>query len=73
MSIGRDQVSIRRRTFDAQDSLNINNPFDGVEMMKVKRRSFQRYETEDGEEFFLEVGKEESVWDLPSDGEVVPG
>merc|ERR1711968_404094 len=27
MSIGRDQVSIRRRTFDAQDSLNIDNPF----------------------------------------------
>ena len=30
-----------------------------------------KHETEDGEEFFLEVGKEESV--LSSDGEVVPG
>ena len=43
-------------------------------MMKAKKkRFFERYETEDGEEFFLEVGKDESVWDLPSDGEVVPG
>jgi hypothetical protein len=108
MSIGRDQVSIHRRTFDANDSRNIkidnpldvdandsrsmkidnpldvdandsrnmkiDNPLDGVEMMKAKKkRFFVRYETEDGEEFFLEVGKDESVWDLPSDGEVVPG
>ena len=92
MSIGRDQVSIHRRTFDANDSRNIkidnpldvdandsrsmkiDNPLDGVEMMKAKKkRFFERYETEDGEEFFLEVGKDESVWDLPSDGEVVPG
>ena len=74
MSIGRDQVSIHRRTFDANDSRNIDNPLDGVEMMKAKKkRFFERYETEDGEEFFVEVGKDESVWDLPSDGEVVPG
>lgn len=37
----------------------------------VRRRSFERYETEDGEAFFVEVGTEESVWDLPADGEVV--
>merc|ERR1711988_861953 len=93
MSIGRDQVSIRRRTFDAQDARNIDNPFEGangtdvqganpmVEMVDrlkilkkvkaVKKRSFERYETDDGEQFFVEVGTEESVWDLPSDGKVV--
>eukprot|EP00946_MAST-07B_sp_MAST-7B-sp1_P004566 g4566.t1 len=37
----------------------------------VKSRSFERYETDDGEEFFVEVGTGESVWDLPSDGKVV--
>ena len=71
VSIGRDQVSIRRRTFDANDSRNIDNPLDRVEMIKAKKkRSFERYETEDGEEYFLEIGKEEGVWKLPSDGEV---
>ena len=39
----------------------------------VKRRSFERYHTDDGEQFFVEVGTDESVWDLPSDGRVVPG
>ena len=39
----------------------------------VKRRSFERYHTDDGEQFFVEVGTEESVWDLPTDGRVVPG
>ena len=34
-------------------------------------RSFERYETDDGDEFFVEVGTEESVWDLPEDGKVV--
>ena len=92
MSIGRDQVSIRRRTFDAQDGRNIDNPFgtngtdvqganpviemvDRLKILKkvkaVKRRSFERYETEDGDEFFVELGTEESVWDLPEDGKVV--
>ena len=33
------------------------------------RRKFERYETEDGEVFFVEEGTEESVWDLPEDGE----
>ena len=37
----------------------------------VKRRSFERYYTDDGEQFFVEVGTEESVWDLPADGKVV--
>ena len=72
----KNQVSIHSRTLDAKDSCNIaiDNPLDGVEMMEAKKkRFFERYETEDGEEFFLEVGKDESVWDLPSDGEVVPG
>ena len=95
MRIGRDQASIRRRTFDAQDGRNMDNPFDGamgtdaqggnpvIEMVDrlkilrkvkaVKRRSFERYHTDDGEQFFLEVGTDESVWDLPSDGKVVPG
>ena len=93
MSIGRDQVSIRRRTFDTQDSRNTDNPFDGaigtdvqganpvmemVDRLKilkkvkaVKRRSFERHHTDDGEQFFVEVGTDESVWDLPSDGKVV--
>ena len=31
MDDGIDQVSIRRRTFEAQDSRNINNPFEGIE------------------------------------------
>ena len=95
MSIGRDQESIRRRTFDAQDSRNMDNPFSGamgtdvqganpaIEMVDrvknlkkvkaVKRRSFERYHTDDGEQFFVEVGTDESVCDLPSDGRVVPG
>ena len=91
MSIGRDQASIRRRTFDAEDGLNIDNPFgatgketnpvvemvDRLKILKkvkaVKRRSFERYYTDDGEQFFVEVGTEESVWDLPADGKVVPG
>ena len=40
MSIGRDQVSIRRRTFDAQDSRNIDNPFGatGTEFRKSSGR-----------------------------------
>ena len=36
-----------------------------------KRRRFERYTTEDGEIFFVDVDTEESVWDLPSDGEEV--
>ena len=36
------------------------------------RRTFERYETEDGEVFFVEEGTEESVWDLPEDGEETP-
>ena len=36
-----------------------------------KRRKFERYETEDGEVFFVDVDTEESVWDLPSDGEEI--
>ena len=64
----KDQGSLRRRTFDANNNSYIDNPFDGVEMAK---RRFQRYETEDGEEYFCEVGKEESVWRLPLDGELV--
>ena len=45
-----------------------------VEMRQIVKRdvrSFERYETEDGEEFFVELGTEESVWDLPEDGKVV--
>ena len=30
MSLGRDQASIRRRTFDAQGSRTVANPFSGV-------------------------------------------
>ena len=80
--IGKDQKSIRRRTFDAQDSRNVDNPVGAtgteanpvVEMRQIIKRamrSFERYETEDGEEFFVEVGTGESVWDLPADGKVV--
>ena len=36
-----------------------------------KRRRFERYTTKDGEIFFVDVDTEESVWDLPSDGEEV--
>ena len=36
------------------------------------RRTFERYETEDGDVFFVEEGTEESVWDLPEDGEEAP-
>ena len=93
---GTEQVNIHRRTFDAQNSCNIDNPFranplgtngtdvqganpmvelvDRLNILKkvkaVKRRSFERYHTDDGEEFFVEVGTDESVWDLPSDGKV---
>ena len=79
----RDQKSIRSRTFDAEDSRNVDNTVGAtgreanpvVEMRqilkKVAVRSFERYETEDGEEFFVEVGTGESVWDLPEDGKVV--
>ena len=91
MVIGRDQASISRRTFDARDSRNVDNPLgatgkeantvvemvDRLKILKkvkaVKRRSFERYHTDDGEQFFVEVGTEESVWDLPADGKVVPG
>ena len=72
-----DQKSIRTRTFGAQDSLNVDNPFDraigtdfqeatnpAVEMVyrSSNLRKFERYETEDGKE---------SVLNLPEDGEVV--
>ena len=81
-SLARDQKSIRRRTFDAQDSRNVDNPFEGIDteanpvvemrqIVKRAMRSFERYETEDGDEFFVEIGTEESVWDLPEDGKVV--
>ena len=36
-----------------------------------KRRRFERYTPEDGEIVFVDVDTEESVWDLPSDGEEV--
>ena len=58
-----------------------DNPLEGVEMAVCadtavpdtrKRRKFERYETEDGEVFFVDVDTEESVWDLPSDGEEAP-
>ena len=58
------------------------NPLEGIEMAALDaaepamepaaepaRRKFERYETEDGEVFFVEEGTEESVWDLPEDGE----
>ena len=72
-----DQKSIRTRTFGAQDSRNVDNPFDraigtdvqeatnpAVEMVyrSSNLRKFERYETEDGKE---------SVLNLPEDGEVV--
>ena len=49
---------------------------EGIEMAEFDAieppgRKFERYETEDGEEFFVEVGTEESVWDLPAGGEVI--
>eukprot|EP00946_MAST-07B_sp_MAST-7B-sp1_P002593 g2593.t1 len=58
------------------------NPLEGIEMKQIanteepsistrKMRRFKRYETEEGEIFFVEEGTEESVWDLPEDGEEV--
>ena len=32
---------------------------------------FTRYETGDGEEYFVEVGTETAVWELPPGGKVV--
>ena len=64
-----------------------DNPLEGIELARTtnaaaapaaapaadhpKRRRFERYTTEDGEIFFVDVDTEESVWDLPSDGEEV--
>jgi hypothetical protein len=45
----------------------------GIELVSSSpRRRFVRHETEDGEEYFVEVGGE-SVWELPTDAELVVG
>ena len=82
MCIRDRQTRIRRNTVDVDDGTveHRDNPLEGVEMAVCadtavpdtrKRRKFERYETEDGEVFFVDVDTEESVWDLPSDGEEV--
>ena len=79
----RRQTRIRRNTVDVDNGTveHRDNPLEGVEMAVCadaavpdtrKRRKFERYETEDGEVFFVDVDTEESVWDLPSDGEEAP-
>ena len=73
----RRQARVRANTTDVTDGTveHLDNPVEGVEMAALgaepSRRKFERYETEDGEEFFVQVGTEESVWYLPEDGEVV--
>ena len=46
---------------DAEDAL----PSEGS-----RRRQFVRYETEDNQEYFAEVGTHAVVWTLPQDGEL---
>ena len=74
----RRQTRIRRKTVDVTDGTveHRDNPVVGIEMTAfadaepdMPRRKFERYETEDGETYFVEEGTEESVWDLPEDGE----
>ena len=78
----RRQARVRANTVDVDDGTveHLDNPLEGIEMTVCadaavpdtpKRRKFKRYETEDGEFFFVDVDTEESVWDLPSDGEEV--
>ena len=80
--IRRDTVDVNDGTVEHRD-----NPLEGIEMaalgaepaieptvefaVEPSRRKFERYETEDGEEFFVQVGTQESVWDLPAGGEVI--
>ena len=82
----RRQTRIRRKTVEVNDGTveHRDNPVEGIEMaalgaepaaepaIEPARRKFERYETEDGEVFFVEEGTEESVWDLPEDGEETP-
>ena len=82
----RRQTRIRRKTVEVNDGTveHRDNPVEGIEMaalgaepaaeptIEPARRKFERYETEDGEVFFVEEGTEESVWDLPEDGEEAP-
>ena len=69
-------TKIEPNTADVTDGTveHLDNPVegrDGSARCRASRRKFERYETEDGEEFFVQVGTEESVWDLPEDGEVM--
>ena len=77
----RRQTRIRSNTVNMNDGTveHRDNPLDGIEMAvfdttvpdEPTRRKFKRYETEDGQSYFVEEGTEESVWDLPEDGEEV--
>ena len=78
----RSQVNIRQRTFDSEANSSVSNPcmMTGsalaaeVEMTSIgepSKRRFTRHEADDGSVFFVEVATNESVWDLPEDGEVV--
>ena len=44
---------------------------DTGERVAPQRRRFMRYETDEGESYYVEVGTQNSTWDLPPDGEVV--
>ena len=78
----RSQVNVRQRTFDSEANSSVSNPCmmmasaqaAEVEMTSIgepSKRPFTRHEADDGSEFFVEVATDESVWDLPEDGEVV--
>ena len=75
--LARRQTRMRANTVDVTDGSvqHRDNPVEGIEKAVLDadapRRKFERHETEDGDEFFVEVGSEESVWDLPEDGKVV--
>ena len=44
-----------------------------VEHASLDRRKFMRYETDQGQSYYVEVGSQVSTWELPPDGEVVAG
>ncbi len=77
----RRQARVEANTADATDGTveHLNNSVEGIEMAALgfvdaetpSRRRFQQYETKEGETFFVDVDTEESVWELPENGEVI--
>ena len=52
---------------------HVCNQVTGESCVSLDRRKFMRYETDQGQSYYVEVGSQVSTWELPPDGEVVAG